>query len=417
MRPGRPFIVGDFPPADHISARAIPQHRQQPLPAQLDGRRIPWISRDGIDVPELLGVLVRDVEIEDVGHQLPHVGVSRRLKGPPGEALVVVVQRVGLERHELHAQHQVVPGVHVGVVPQVHHVGLLAVDHQRADRGHGPRGGAVAHLVLPALLLGAANNPEGPDARADEVDQVLEAERAVLGKIVVLALRNDGRFHFMHIRAVIAPIRRRVGPVARVHVEEQLPPERFAVRGERHGHLQPRQQVVERGQIDQRVDRRAEVGRAARAGPAARAEHAVPVQAHHEGQIAVVDPVRQEEHVLAVGLGQVQLGHELLNPVGRVVLGAAGLVGALAVRVRLEVAEQRGVVVDPGVGGVVQRRGEPALRRERALVHNDVGEAGPVHVGENIRHSFRRPPRRLIYIQHLVRDRLLLTLWARVARR
>ena len=133
---------------------------------------------DGEHLIEVLRVLRRRVHVEDVGDELPHVSPDtvRLLR----EALVVMVEGVRVQGHELEAQDQIVPRVDVVAAPYVEHVALLAVDDQRDDGGHRPRGGAVGHLALAALLLGAAHDAEGPDTVPDEMDDVVESERILV---------------------------------------------------------------------------------------------------------------------------------------------------------------------------------------------------------------------------------------------
>ena len=118
------------------------------------------------------------------------------------------------------------------------------------------------------------------------------------------------------------------------------------------------------------------------------AEDGAAVEAHDEGEVAVVDGMGQAEDVLAVGLGQVEDGEDLLDAVRDVEVGVLGrLIAWLAVGVGLQVTEERRVVVDARVWRVVQGRGEAAGGRERSGVHDHVGEARAVHAREDVGHD------------------------------
>ena len=304
-----------------------------------------------------------------------------------------MIKRVRLQGHELQPEHQVIACVQVLLVPHVYDVGLLPVNHEGGYGRYGPADRPLPHLMLPPLLFGAPDDAERLDAVPYYMNNIVKAEGPVfmqwnpkrlqfktkLLKRLSISFWQNMHFEFRSVSPLIFP-----RPVMRVQIEQEFPPEGLGVGLEGHAGLQARQQVVERGQVDQRVHARADLGAAAGAGPAARAEDAVPVQAHHEGQVAVVDRVRQLEHLLAVGLRQEQLRDYLLDPVRLVVLRLGRHVPRLAVRVGLEVPQQRGAVVDAGVRRVVQRGREPALGRERPGVHDDLGEARAVDAGEQV---------------------------------
>ena len=296
------------------------------------------------------------------------------------DPLVVVIERVLPDGHGLEPQHEVLPRGEVVVVPDVEHVGLLAVQRHGDHKAHRPRGGRDRGLVLPALLLGAPRDPERPDAVPDDMDDIVQI---------------DG------FSGVIPPRPRLPAEPAFIQVLQQLQPQVGRVVA-LDAELDARQDVVDRAQVDQGVDGRAQPRPVHRAVLEPRAEHAVAVQAQDEGEVPVVDRVGQLHNVNGgdLGLREVHDGHDLLDLVRDVeVRVLAREVAGLAVRVGREVAQQAGAVVDPGVGRVVQRLGQPAGPGQRALVHDHLRELDArAEAAEEVAHSVGSEATHTLYI-------------------
>ena len=85
-----------------------------------------------------------------------------------------MVECVRTHRHELQCQHQIITGREVCVVPEVQHVGLLAIEGDRHDKPDRPCGCTHADLVLPSLVLRPPGNTNRTDAMADNVHDVAQ---------------------------------------------------------------------------------------------------------------------------------------------------------------------------------------------------------------------------------------------------
>jgi hypothetical protein len=245
-------------------------------------------------------------------------------------------------------------------MPDVDHVALLAIDDHVANEVDRPRGGARCGLVLPPLSLGAADDAEGADEVPDDVAYVLEAEGV-----------------------------RMVPEAGLVEVVEEIEPGAGVVLDVEE--LEAGEDVVQGGEVDEGVDGGGHAIALGALGVHHGARGGGAVEAHDEGDVAVIDAMGDLKGVDGIDLGEREAngGHDLLDAMGLVEVGSlAGLVPGLTVGVGVQVAEERGVVVDAGVGGVMEGGREAVGRGQGARVHDNIGEPGAVNACEEIGHGW-----------------------------
>ena len=215
------------------------------------------------------------------------------------------------------------------VVPHIHDIGVLAIQDHVGHKAHRPLHGAERRLALPALIVLAVHDAKRPDQVLYNVLDVIEC------------------IHLTGITRV---------PLA-VEMKHEVVPLAPDVRYER-ADLQPCQQVIERGEVDEGIDRRAEPSPLQRLVVEPRADLGVSVQPHHKGQVPLVHGVAHPKAVVVHRLRQPQRGDDLLYPMRDIKVGRlAGQEPGLAVGIGRDVPQQRAVVVDPRVRRVVQGGG------------------------------------------------------------
>ena len=135
---------------------------------------------------------------KDIRDQLPNVrdrpiavGLLCQVHGIGVEGLlhqvfVPMIQGVLVSRgdgHRLEPQHHVLPSLHVVLMPDIHQVGILAVEGERDDEIDRPGDWGVAAFVLPPLLLRAVGYAERPD---ESTHNVLEIRKVVLCSVIAV---------------------------------------------------------------------------------------------------------------------------------------------------------------------------------------------------------------------------------------
>ena len=255
------------------------------------------------------------------------------------------------------------------MVPDVDDVLLLAVEDHVADEVDRPGGGARGALVLPPLPLGPTDDAEGADEVANQEADVLEPE--TFGAV---------------FKADLVEVMEEVEPGAGVagDVEE----------------LDTGEDVIEGGEVDEGVDGGGHAEALGAPGAHHGADRGGAVEAHDEGDVAVIYAVGDLEAVGGVDLrgGEADGGHDLLDAVGVVDVGRlARLVARLAEGVGVQVAEEGGAVVDAGVGGVMQRGRQAVGGGQGARVHDHIREGGPVDAGKEFGHVCEPNRRRGLY--------------------